>query len=195
MGLAVGLIVIVKLLSSHSSEKIDPVVARTLGPENAKVNIMEFIDLECPACAVGAIKLKEYVAKYPESIRLHVKYYPLMNIHRHAIQVATYAECAALQGKFWPFFDVLMPQQQGWSQLINAEGIFDQIAKGTGIDMGKLKSCLSSEDVLKTIMGEKTLGSSMQVKSTPTYFINNKMVVGAKSLQEELNQYFPEPTK
>ena len=193
--IAIGVVILVRMVLSHFSGAIDPVAARTTGPKEAKVNIVEFIDFECPACAGGAIKLKEYLTKYPESIRVQVKYYPLMNVHRHAVQVASYVECSARQGKFWPFFDILMPQQGQWSQLINAEGIFDQMAKGVGIDMTKLKSCVSSDDVSATIMSEKTLGRSMGVQSTPTYFINKKMVVGTKSLQEELDTYFPKDSK
>ena len=187
----VVIVIVMKILFSHSSASVDPVAARTVGPIDAKVKIVEFIDFECPACAHGALMLKEYLALYPGKLHLQVKYYPLMNIHRHALQVASYAECTARQGKFWLFFEPLAAQQPQWSQLINAEGIFDQLAKAAGADMGQLKSCLVSEDVSATIMGEKTLGRSLGVQSTPTYFINNKMVVGTKSLTEELNTYFP----
>ncbi len=195
IALAVGVVVVTKLILSGSSGTVDPVAARTKGPKQAKVNIVEFIDFECPACAYGAKQLKEYTDRYPDDIRVQVKYYPLMNIHHHALQVASYAECVARQGKFWPFFDMLMPQQSQWSPLINADGVFDEMAKGAGVDMNKLKSCLSSEDVTTTIMSEKALGRSLGVQSTPTYFINDQMVVGTKSLEEELNKYFPKISK
>ncbi len=187
---AIILVIAIKIFTTNSS-KIDPVAARTLGPANAKVNIVEFIDFECPACAYGAKVLKEYAVLYPDQIRLQVKYFPLMNIHRHALQVASYAECTARQGKFWPFFEPLSAQQAQWTKLIAAGDIFDQLAKAAGADMGQLKSCLVSEDVSTTIMAEKTLGRSLGVQSTPTYFINDKMVVGTKSLMDELNSYFP----
>ncbi|MBF0489210.1 MAG: thioredoxin domain-containing protein [Candidatus Omnitrophica bacterium] len=186
----VAVVLIVKWIQFNSAVVIDPVAARTKGPQTAKINIVEFIDFECPACAYGAGKLKEYIEAHPGDIRLEVKYYPLMNIHHHALQVASYVECSARQGKFWPFFDPLMAQQAQWSPLVNAEGIFDQLAKGAGMDMGKLKTCLSLEDVSKTIMSEKNMGRSLSVQSTPTYFINKKMVVGGKSLVDELEAYF-----
>ena len=34
-------------------------------------------------------------------------------------------------------------------------------------------------------------GQALGIASTPTYFINGKMVVGAKSLEDELKTYFP----
>lgn len=188
-------VAVLKFLVFNSNVKIDSVLARSIGPVNAKVNITEFIDFECPACAHGAMILKQYMALYPNQIHLQVKYYPLMNIHRHALQVASYGECLSRQGKFWPFFDPLMAQQQQWSQLINTEGVFDQLAQAAGANMDQLKACVVSEDVSKTIMAERTAGRSMGVQSTPTYFINNKMIVGSKSLVDELNTYFPNAPK
>ncbi len=192
VGVAIVVVAIVRLILSPSAGSIDAVAARTQGPAQARVNIVEFLDFECPACAKGAMEIKEYLTKHPGDIHLQIKYFPLMNMHRHALQVASYAECVSRQGKFWPFFDTLMPLQSQWSPLFSAEAIFDQIAGQAGVDMAKLRACVSSEDVPTTIMNEKSLGISLGVKSTPTYFINNKMVVGYKSLVEELNKYFPQ---
>ena len=191
VGFAIGTVVVIKLILTNSATVMDSSVARTRGPAGARVNIVEFIDFECPACARGAIELKEYLTRYPQDLRVQVKYFPLMQMHRHALQVASYSECVSRQGQYWSFFDSLMPPQAQWSQLVSAQGVFDQMAKQAGADMGKLKSCLSLDDVSSTIMREKALGQSLGVRSTPTYFINNKMVVGSKSLVDELKHDFP----
>jgi protein-disulfide isomerase len=188
---AIGTIILLKILLFSSTGNVDAVAARTKGPENAKIDIVEFIDFECPACAYGTQKLKEYMAQYPNSIHLQVRYYPLMNIHHHALEAASYVECVARQGKFWQFFDPLMSSQEQWARLVNVEGVFDQMAQQAGADLGQIKNCLSSGDVSVKIMAEKAIGRSMGVQSTPTYFINKKMVVGSKSLVDELNNYFP----
>lgn len=188
---AVGIIIILKVVLFGASMNVDPVAARTKGPEQAKVNIVEFIDFECPACAYGTQKLKEYMSLYPNDIRLQVKYFPLMSIHHHALQAASYVECVSRQGKFWAFFDPLMTSQSQWTRLINVDGVFNQLAQDAGVNMGQLQKCLSSDDVSSKIMSEKAVGQSLGIQSTPTYFINKKMVVGAKSLVDELNNYFP----
>jgi protein-disulfide isomerase len=189
--LVIGGIAALKFFQSNGSFVLaNPVEARTKGPNQAKLQIIEYIDFECPACAFGAEKLKEYMKLYPNDIHVEVKYYPLMNMHAHALQAASYVECVSRQGKFWPFFDAMMSSQAQWTRLINVEGVFDQLAQGAGVNMGQLKSCLSAEDVSVTIMSEKSAGRSMGVQSTPTYFINKKMVVGGKSLEEELQAYF-----
>jgi protein-disulfide isomerase len=50
---------------------------------------------------------------------------------------------------------------------------------------------VASDDPRRVINDEKSLGQALGIRSTPTYFINNKMVVGTKSLQDELKTYFP----
>ena len=181
-----------KILGSRGAKQIDSVAARSTGGPNAKVHIVEFIDFQCPACAYGSKLLKEQREKYPQDIHLQVKYFPLIKTHTHAMQSALYSECAARQGRFWEFHELLMPAQPQWSPLINAEANFLAMAKQAGIDKARLDACLISDEAAKTINDERSLGQSLGVQSTPTYFINNKMVVGSKSLMDELNAYFPQ---
>ena len=191
LGAAVLVIVSAKMFLVQAPKPMDSVAARSKGNLQAKVQIIEFIDFECPACAAGAQIIKEYMDKYPKDIRLQLKYFPLVKTHRHAMQVALYSECAGQQGKFWPFHELLMPAQKQWSPLISAEPMFNEFIKQTGINRDQLAACVGSDKASKVINDDRTLGGSLGVQSTPTYFINNKMVVGGKSLKEELESYFP----
>ncbi len=192
VGSAVIVIVAVKIFLSLSAGQMDPSKMRVKGDLKARVRIVEFIDFQCPACADGALKLKKIYTLHPKDIRIEMKYFPLVTIHRHTMTASTYAECAARQGKFWPMNDLLVERQAQWSPLISAEGMFTQFAREAGVDETTLRRCLASPDVEQTVMQDRDLGRSLGVQSTPTYFINNKMVVGSKSLTEELNQYFPQ---
>ena len=174
----------------HKAE-INLQTARAKGNPQARVKIVEYIDFQCPACAWGIKYLKTLFDKYPNDLYLQVRYFPLTNMHRHAMISALYSECAARQGKFWVLDDLMIPQQTQWAQLINPEPVFQSMASQAGMDTSQLNSCLASDDARKVINSEKSLGQSVGISSTPTYFINNKMVVGTKSLQEELHTYFP----
>lgn len=165
-------------------------LARTKGNPKATVRITEYMDFQCPACAKGSLFLSQYVREHPERILLEVKYYPLDNMHPHAIRSARYAECAAREGKFWPFHDMVEAKQPEWKGLINADPAFQQIAKDAKIDLNRLNQCLSDDGVKDIVSKEKAEGASLGVTSTPTYFVNGKMVVGTKSLEEELQKQF-----
>ena len=192
LAVVVGAIVIIKYILGLTHVPIDSNVARMEGRVGARVQIVEFVDFQCPSCAKGYQLLRSYIQKHPNDIHAQLKYFPLYKIHSHAKQSALYSECAARQGKFWPFIDKLFERQQQWAPMINVDNAYADMAKESGLDMNALNVCQVSEATMQAIEQDRLLGNTLAVSSTPTYFINNKMVVGAKSLQEELNTYFPE---
>ncbi len=184
--LCILLIVIINLLKGYLSQGPKDVSRmRTKGDPNAPVKIVEYIDFQCPACARGVAMLNQYYAAYPKKLYLQMKYFPLDG-HQHAQLCARYAECAARQGKFWPFHDLLIARQNDWKGLINADPIFQEIGTAVGLDKLKLEVCLTNDEVKSVILREKENGVALGIQSTPTYFINDQMFVGIKSLESEL---------
>jgi protein-disulfide isomerase len=187
----VGLITGAKILGAPKGAVINLQEARAKGNPDSKIKIVEFIDFQCPPCAYGTKYLKTFFNQHPNDIYLQVRYFPLTNIHHHAMISALYSECAARQGKFWALNELMMPQQSQWAPLISPQPVFQAMATQVGMDINQLNACLVSDDARRVINDEKSLGQSLGIVSTPTYFINNKMVVGTKSLEDELKTYFP----
>src|SRR5215471_223107 len=82
-----------------------------LGPETAKVTVVEYGDFECPNCgqAYPAVKiLRKY---FGERVRFVFRHFPLREVHPHAELAAEAAEAAGAQGKFWPMHDLLFENQ------------------------------------------------------------------------------------
>ena len=161
------------------------------GVKKAAVHITEFIDFECPACALGSVYLKKLMAEHPQAIRLELKYFPLP-MHKYGFLGARYSECAGRQGKFWPFHDLLIERQANWKRLDDAKPAFEVMAQEIGLRPETLRQCLADDSVDTLIRKDKTEGDALGVKSTPTYYVNGKMVVGMKSLELELNQLIGE---
>jgi protein-disulfide isomerase len=159
------------------------------GVANAPIQITEFADLQCPACANGAKLLKKIMDEHPQSIRLQFKYFPLAAVHQHSILASRYAECSAEQGKFWAFSDEAFGRQDQWKGLFDAHPAFDQIAKDIGLNTQALNTCLQDPKVDDLIEKNRAEGKALGVQSTPTYFINAVMVVGTKNLELELEKY------
>lgn len=160
--------------------------SRSKGNPSAPFKIKEYIDFQCPACAKGAGLLAQYMKAYPDKIHLEMHYFPLEQMHIHAMRSARYAECAARQGKFWPFQDQLISKQAEWRGLLNADPYFQQIARDLKLDLLKLEACLTGDDAKRVIEADKDDGTALGIQSTPTYFINGKMFVGTKTLEDEL---------
>jgi len=189
LGLA-AIVVGTKIYLAPKKTQLNVEEARAKGNPQAKVKIVEFIDFQCPACAYGIKLLKTYVGQHPNDIYLQVKYFPLTSIHHHATISALYSECAARQGKFWALDDLMILQQSQWAQLISPDPVFQSMAVQAGMNIAQLNTCLDSDDARKVINDEKSVGQSLGISSTPTYFVNGKMVVGVKSLTDELKTYF-----
>ena len=186
----VGFIIAVK--STHRPEarmveEVDSKVARFKGPENAAIKITEYIDFQCPACAKGAIYLKNFMQTKPGILSLNMKYFPLRG-HKFGLPAARYAQCAAKQNKFWEFHDRVLETQSDWKKLNDAIPAFEHIAKEIQLNEKQLKRCLSDNSLNNIIAQDKEEGQALGVKSTPTYFINGKMFVGTKSLGLEINR-------
>lgn len=162
-------------------------LSHSKGNPKASIKITEFADFQCPACAEGAKYLKELIKQHPQAVYLEMKYFPLQ-MHQHAYLSARYAECAARQGRFWPFHDHLFERQANWKKLTDPQPAFEVIAEDVHLDPVQLKDCLADPAINAFIDKNKAEGQALGVRSTPTYYVNGKMVVGAKPLQLELDK-------
>lgn len=90
------------------------------------------------------------------------------------------ALCAGEQGKFWDFHDLLYARQPQWRQLTNPLNRLLEYATALSLDTAILKRCVKSGRMQRLIKADQTYGRSLQVRSTPTLFINDKRIVGAQ---------------
>jgi len=161
------------------------VESRVKGDEGAPVRIMEFMDFQCPACASGALYLKQFMVEHPRAVRLEMKYFPLP-MHRHGMESARYAECASRQGKFWLFHDYLVERQTQWKDLIDARPAFMLMARDAAMDTKQLEVCLRDKSIDAVILKDKAEGKKLAVTSTPSYFVNGETAVGKSQLETKL---------
>lgn len=168
------------------------VSSRAKGNPGAPLWIVEYIDFQCETCGRASSILRETLEKHPSQIYLQARFRPLVLSREFALKSAIYAECAASQGKFWPFYDILFERQKDWVSSSSPDDLFHSYAKELGLNVKKLDICVQDEAVKKRVIAEKDEAMDLGVKSTPTFFMNGKMVVGLEALKEELNVAFPE---
>lgn len=180
----VGVVLLLRLLLPKPPSLVED-FPRSQGPGGAPVQIIEYSDFECPACSAAQPLLQQLRDRYPEKVRLVYQHFPLDG-HRRSPQAHHAAECAARQKKFWPFHDRLYREQSVWSK---TEGsvieIFLRFALEQGLDVDEFARCLSDPSVERTILEERTAGSGFGINSTPSFFVNGKLIIGAQSVEEE----------
>ena len=161
------------------------------GPTDAAVTIVEFSDFQCPFCKRYVDETLPLVqATYGDKVRYVFRDFPIKQLHPQAIQAAQAAECAADQGKFWEYHDLLF-QYQGALDVASLKGY----AKTLGLNQASFDQCVDSEKHAEEVQGDFDDGISNTVTGTPTFFINGRKVVGAQSfadlekiIQEELKK-------
>ena len=173
-----------KPVKIHFQKPKPPVVdiavgdAPVMGPKNAKVTIIEFSDFECPFCARAAKTVDEVKKKYKGKVRVAFKNYPL-DFHPNAKKAAEAALCAGDQGKFWQYHDTLFDNQR---KLTIPD--LESFAKAKKLDMGKFNECLSSNKYAQLVANDMKEGEKVGVRATPTFFINGRLLSGARPLED-----------
>lgn len=166
--------------------------SRARGNPGAPLWIVEYVDFQCGICGRASGVLREYLEKHPSKIYLQVRFRPLVLTHEFALKSAVYAECAASQGKFWPFYEILFARQAAWASSSSPDDLFHSYVKEIGLNVERLDMCVQDEAVKKRIIAEKDEAMDLGVTSTPTFFINGRMVIGLDALKEDLAALFPE---
>ena len=191
--LCVGFISLVRTIKPNPEEILRKrITERSLGGEKASLWITEYFDYQCPPCAMARKVLENLIAQHPDKIYLQVRYFPLA-AHKNSMKAAIYAECASAQkGKFWKFHEQLFENQNQWAADQYPELKFAGYAGTAGLDMKRLDACVSDPTTEKTVIEERDKGSGLGVKMTPSFFVNGKLVIGIKSLEDEIKPILEE---
>ena len=148
------------------------------GPKDAKVTIVEFSDFECPYCGAAHDTVEQVMNTYAGKVRLVYRQFPL-SFHPHAEKAAEASLCAADQGKFWEYHDVLFKNQK---KLEPAD--LKAHATEVGMDAQKFGQCLESGDKKKAVDADQQAGLAAGVGGTPAFFINGIFLNGAQPIDE-----------
>lgn len=156
---------------------VDIAGAHLKGPENAPITIVEFSDFQCPFCSRGKATMDQVAQQYGDKVRIAFKHFPL-DFHRQAKPAAIAALAAGEQGKFWEMHDKLFDNQRA----LGEEDI-KKYAQELGLDMAKFEEAIKRPDLAAKVDADIKQGKELGVTGTPTFFVNGKILKGAKPLQ------------
>lgn len=164
--------------SSSQPVNIPPVTASDLatGDKNAKAVLIEYADFQCPGCGAVYPVVKKLVQDYHGRILFIYRFFPLESIHKNALEASEAAYAASLQGKFWEMHDTLFQNQASWAELDDPTNTFISYAKTLNLDVNKFKKDMSDTKTNNFIDDEENKGTEAGVNSTPTFFLNKRLV-------------------
>jgi protein-disulfide isomerase len=154
-----------------------PAGAPATGPANAPVTIVEFTDYQCPYCHRAQAVVDQLLSQYSGRIRFVHLDFPLDG-HPGAVPAARAARCAGEQGRFWEYHRDLM----------TAPGSLDAAdlarrADALRLNRSSFDACVSSGRHDDAIQASLRQGEELGVSGTPAYFVNGRMVAGARPIE------------
>lgn len=154
------------------------------GPKNAPVTIVEFADLECPACK-AALPSIEKMQTENANVRVIFQNFPLEKLHPWAARAALYVDCLKTDDVVaWKFIDGVYEHQQDINEQ-NADDSLKKYAGEAGADAAKTAGCIADPKTRANVQASEKLGEGLAITSTPTLFINGRKVSSFNSLPAE----------
>lgn len=145
------------------------------GPKDAVVTIVEFGDLQCPACKAAQPTIEALVAAEPNA-RFVFQNFPL-EIHNWAAKGAAYADCVgrASNDAFWKFVAKTYETQADITAE-NADEKLTALADGAGVKGSEIAACAAKPETKAHVDASLALGKAVDVTGTPTLYINGRKV-------------------
>jgi protein-disulfide isomerase len=155
-----------------------------LGPANAAITIVEFSDLQCPHCKDAQPAVDKLLAAHPD-VRLVFQNFPLPS-HNWAFKAASYADCAgrANNDAFWKFIHSVYEAQPQITEA-NADEKLTSLADAAGVKGADIAACAGKAETATRVRNSVELGRSVEVESTPTFFINGRRINNLAGLPPE----------
>jgi protein-disulfide isomerase len=165
------------------------------GEAAAKVEIINFDDLECPFCAVMNSELaRETMDHYKGLINIVYKDYPIEEIHPWAMHAAVDANCLASlsNSAYWAYVDYVHSHAQDITgvkpdvarSLLALDDIAGTLGTQNKVDNSALTACIKQQDQ-SVVKSSLKLGASLDLDGTPQVFVGGeRLPSGARPVDE-----------
>lgn len=183
----------------------DVISQRVVGSLEAPIGLTVYTDFACDGCAEFYEQVLPWLkfAKVGEDeVRLATKFYPLLNKNPESLLVAQSSLCAAEQGDFYSFHDLLFETQDEWKGNVILQDYLIQLAKRARYRESQFRKCLLSgryEDFVKLELsdavdkGIKGAPSLVLRKGEDTRLLEGKITV--QLLEATIEEFDKETTE
>ena len=155
----------------------------SMGEADAPVTMIEYSSLGCPHCAAfHRDTLPRIKTEYIDTGKLRLIYrdFPLGT---PALAASMVARCAG-RDKFFGFLEILYRSQAQWARSSNPLEGLSRVARFGGMSEADVKLCFKAQSLLDKIRAVAAQAQeTMQVTSTPTFFIGKERISGAQPFE------------
>jgi protein-disulfide isomerase len=146
--------------------------AKTLGPPDAKVHIVEFMDPGCETCRAFHPFVEQLIADNPGKVRLSIRYLPL---HEGADTMVKILEAADKQGKYWETLHLMFVSQPVWASHHHPQP--DKIwplLPHVGVDIEAIRRDMNAPEITAILERDLADARALGIRKTPSFFVNGE---------------------
>lgn len=145
------------------------------GNPEAKVFVVEFFDPECESCREFHPFMYDIMSEFDGKIQLVMRYAPF---HGNSLFAVAILEAARKQDKYWEALEILYQHQPEWGNHHHPrpELVWNYLPR-LGIDIERLKKDMRDPEIQKIIQQDQKDGAVLEVRQTPSFFVNGKPLV------------------
>jgi parallel beta-helix repeat protein len=151
------------------------------GSPDAPVTIVEFADFMCRYCARFATetlpKIEEEYIKTGK-VRFVFRNFPFLG--KGSTRAAEAALCAHEQRRFWDYHDRLFADSLERGREVFSPENLKALAAELGLDTERFNKCVDTRKYADMVQEDLEEGRRLEVTGVPTFFINDRKVVGAQ---------------
>jgi protein-disulfide isomerase len=158
-----------------------------MGPPNAPVTIVEFLDPACEACRAYAPVVKQIQFLHPNEVRVVARF---ADFHPGSDEAIRILLAAREQGKFETVLAALFDGQEQWASHHSPDVAEAwKIAIASGLNESRARKVAASAEVSRRLGEEADDIVALRVSRTPTFYVNGKLLenFGAEQLMALVN--------
>jgi|LakMenEpi03Aug12_release.lakeMendotaPanAssembly.Ray.scaffolds.fasta_scaffold482651_2 protein-disulfide isomerase len=150
---------------------------RDLGDPNAELKFTLYTDFACEGCRVFYEQLSSWLKFYlidDKIAEFRFRFYPLINVHKESIIASQATLCAAEQGDFYTFHNLLLERQADWLLNVNIVDYLTDMARLYRYDAEEFRKCLSTNHYEEFVKLELNDAISRGITGAPTVILEYK---------------------
>jgi protein-disulfide isomerase len=143
-----------------------------LGDPDAPLTVTEYVDLQCPVCAVASKEtLPTLIDDYVRTGKVKLDVRTLHFLGPDSVRAAAVAAGAEQQGKLWPFLEAFYSAQGQENSGYVTDAFLRDVSAAAGVDADKALAAADTAGAQDRLNRANRDAQALGINSTPTFTV------------------------
>jgi protein-disulfide isomerase len=158
-----------RLASNYAALSVPPDPSRDhmVGAPDARLQLVEYADFECPSCQAASLAIARLRKHLGDELVIVVRHFPIVDAHPLSLLAAEAVEAAGSQSRFWDMYRRIYRSRHPPTE----ESLRGYAGK-LGLDVVRFDADMRDHKHVHHIREDFETGLQSGVNATPTIFVN-----------------------